>query len=55
MAFGFRWDQALHEVFDGDIIKLSYAREVSTWYSSVSIQRNHVRAVRACATHEERS
>ena len=55
MAFGLRSEKALQEIFDGDITKLSYVREVSTWYNSIAIQRNHARAVRACATHEDRS
>ena len=37
MAFGLGWDQALQEIFDDDNTKLSYAREVSTWYASVAI------------------
>ena len=46
MAFGLEWDQALQEIFDGYNAKLSYPREVSTWYASVAILKNHVRAVR---------
>jgi hypothetical protein len=38
---------------NGDSTKLSYACEVSTWYTSIEILKNHARAVRAAANHEE--
>ena len=45
--------QGLQEIFDGDSTKLSYARDVSTWYASIAILKNHACAVRAAANHEE--
>ena len=38
---------------NGDNTKLSYAREVSTWYASIAILKNHAHAVRVAANHEE--
>ena len=55
MAFGLGRDMTLQEILDGDNKLFSYAHEVSTWYSSVAIPKNYARALRACATHEERS
>lgn len=42
-------------MFAGDNQKLSYAREVATWYNNIAIQQNHAHVVRARTMEVERS